>query len=116
MSPATVCRPGLSLCSFSRSIDTSEAKKVPGFVCFLTEEDIPHSNVTGLCNDETVFAKDKVYLYLDLSSEITRINVMDLICAHGSKFLIMHILWPSCNWSVFRVIHEGTEYAIWLFN
>lgn len=62
MSPATVCPPGLSLCSFSRSIDTSEAKKVPGFVCFLTEEDIPHSNVTGLCNDETVFAKDKVYL------------------------------------------------------
>ncbi|KAM7325082.1 xanthine dehydrogenase/oxidase [Alexandromys fortis] len=42
------------------SIDTSEAKKVPGFVCFLTEEDIPHSNVTGLFNDETVFAKDKV--------------------------------------------------------
>ncbi|XP_055483476.1 xanthine dehydrogenase/oxidase [Psammomys obesus] len=42
------------------SIDASEAKKVPGFVCFLTAEDIPNSNVTGLLNDETVFAKDKV--------------------------------------------------------
>lgn len=62
---------------------------MPGFVCFLTEEDIPHSNVTGLFNDETVFAKDKVYLGL---SEITGINVMNLICAHSSKSLIMHIL------------------------
>nr|XP_021506880.1 xanthine dehydrogenase/oxidase isoform X2 [Meriones unguiculatus] len=42
------------------SVDASEAKKVPGFVCFLTAEDIPNSNVTGLLNDETVFAKDKV--------------------------------------------------------
>ncbi|ERE67785.1 xanthine dehydrogenase/oxidase-like protein [Cricetulus griseus] len=42
------------------SIDTSEAKKVPGFVCFLTKEDIPSSNETGIFNDETVFATDKV--------------------------------------------------------
>ncbi|XP_021073324.1 xanthine dehydrogenase/oxidase [Mus pahari] len=42
------------------SIDTSEAKKVPGFVCFLTSEDIPGSNMTGIFNDETVFAKDEV--------------------------------------------------------
>lgn len=42
------------------SIDTSEAKKVPGFVCFLTSEDIPNSNETGIFNDETVFAKDEV--------------------------------------------------------
>uniref|UniRef100_A0A8C5P1W4 Xanthine dehydrogenase/oxidase n=1 Tax=Jaculus jaculus TaxID=51337 RepID=A0A8C5P1W4_JACJA len=42
------------------SIDTSEAKKVPGFVCFLSADDIPGSNVTGICSDETVFAKDKV--------------------------------------------------------
>lgn len=42
------------------SIDTSEAKKVPGFVCFLTAEDVPNSNATGLFNDETVFAKDEV--------------------------------------------------------
>ncbi|XP_004627432.1 xanthine dehydrogenase/oxidase [Octodon degus] len=42
------------------SIDTSEAQKVPGFVCFLSAGDIPGSNVTGVFNDETVFAKDEV--------------------------------------------------------
>lgn len=47
---------------FCRSIDTSEAQKVPGFVCFLSAEDIPGSNVTGLFDDETVFAKDEVCL------------------------------------------------------
>ncbi|XP_006901194.1 PREDICTED: xanthine dehydrogenase/oxidase [Elephantulus edwardii] len=43
-----------------KSIDTSEAQKVPGFVCFLSADDVPGSNVTGLLNDETVFATDKV--------------------------------------------------------
>ncbi|XP_004451136.2 xanthine dehydrogenase/oxidase isoform X2 [Dasypus novemcinctus] len=43
-----------------KSIDTSEAQKVPGFVCFLSADDIPGSNITGLFGDETVFAKDKV--------------------------------------------------------
>ncbi|KAM6179213.1 xanthine dehydrogenase/oxidase [Erethizon dorsatum] len=42
------------------SIDTSEAQKVPGFVCFLSADDIPGSNITGVFNDETVFAKDEV--------------------------------------------------------
>lgn len=35
---------------------------MPGFVCFLSADDIPGSNETGLFNDETVFAKDKVHL------------------------------------------------------
>ncbi|XP_019522839.1 PREDICTED: xanthine dehydrogenase/oxidase [Hipposideros armiger] len=43
-----------------KSIDTSEAQKVPGFVCFISADDVPGSNETGLSNDETVFAKDKV--------------------------------------------------------
>ncbi|EPY82416.1 xanthine dehydrogenase/oxidase [Camelus ferus] len=43
-----------------KSLDISEAQKVPGFVCFLSADDIPGSNKTGLFNDETVFAKDKV--------------------------------------------------------
>ncbi|OWK10790.1 XDH [Cervus elaphus hippelaphus] len=43
-----------------KSIDVSEAQKVPGFVRFLSADDIPGSNETGLFNDETVFAKDKV--------------------------------------------------------
>ncbi|XP_061287995.1 xanthine dehydrogenase/oxidase isoform X2 [Bos javanicus] len=43
-----------------KSIDVSEAQKVPGFVCFLSADDIPGSNETGLFNDETVFAKDTV--------------------------------------------------------
>lgn len=45
-----------------RSIDISEAQKVPGFVCFISADDIPGSNTTGLGNDETIFAKDKVWL------------------------------------------------------
>ncbi|XP_070092658.1 xanthine dehydrogenase/oxidase isoform X10 [Equus caballus] len=43
-----------------KSIDTSEAQKVPGFVCFLSADDIPGSNKTGFFNDETVFANDEV--------------------------------------------------------
>ncbi|XP_070285048.1 xanthine dehydrogenase/oxidase isoform X1 [Myotis yumanensis] len=43
-----------------KSIDISEAQKVPGFVCFVSADDIPGSNTTGLGDDETVFAKDKV--------------------------------------------------------
>lgn len=43
-----------------KSIDISEAQKVPGFVCFISADDIPGSNETGLFNDETVFAKDEV--------------------------------------------------------
>ncbi|XP_071457326.1 xanthine dehydrogenase/oxidase [Marmota flaviventris] len=43
-----------------KSIDTSAAKKVPGFVCFLSAADIPGSNTTGLFNDETVFAESEV--------------------------------------------------------
>uniref|UniRef100_A0A6I8NRI9 Xanthine dehydrogenase/oxidase n=1 Tax=Ornithorhynchus anatinus TaxID=9258 RepID=A0A6I8NRI9_ORNAN len=43
-----------------KSIDASEAQKVPGFVHFLSAADIPGSNVTGLENDETVFADGEV--------------------------------------------------------
>ncbi|XP_036190852.1 xanthine dehydrogenase/oxidase isoform X4 [Myotis myotis] len=43
-----------------KSIDISEAQKVPGFVCFVSADDIPGSNTTGLGDDETIFAKDKV--------------------------------------------------------
>lgn len=43
-----------------KSIDISEAQKVPGFVCFISADDIPGSNKTGIGNDETIFAKDKV--------------------------------------------------------
>lgn len=43
-----------------KSIDISEAQKVPGFVCFISADDVPESNKTGIFNDETVFAKDKV--------------------------------------------------------
>uniref|UniRef100_A0A452RIE2 Xanthine dehydrogenase n=1 Tax=Ursus americanus TaxID=9643 RepID=A0A452RIE2_URSAM len=42
------------------SIDISEAQTVPGFVCFISAEDVPGSNKTGILNDETVFAKDEV--------------------------------------------------------
>uniref|UniRef100_A0A452RIH4 xanthine dehydrogenase n=1 Tax=Ursus americanus TaxID=9643 RepID=A0A452RIH4_URSAM len=36
------------------SIDISEAQTVPGFVCFISAEDVPGSNKTGILNDETV--------------------------------------------------------------
>ncbi|XP_074845961.1 xanthine dehydrogenase/oxidase isoform X2 [Carettochelys insculpta] len=42
------------------SIDTEEAENVPGFVCFVSATDIPGSNVTGIANDETVFADNIV--------------------------------------------------------
>uniref|UniRef100_A0A667FXE4 FAD-binding PCMH-type domain-containing protein n=1 Tax=Lynx canadensis TaxID=61383 RepID=A0A667FXE4_LYNCA len=31
-----------------KSIDTSEAQKVPGFVCFISADDVPGSNITGI--------------------------------------------------------------------
>ncbi|XP_038627933.1 xanthine dehydrogenase/oxidase-like [Tachyglossus aculeatus] len=43
-----------------KSIDASEAQKIPGFVHFLSAADVPGSNITGLENDETVFADDEV--------------------------------------------------------
>ncbi|XP_037384165.1 xanthine dehydrogenase/oxidase isoform X1 [Talpa occidentalis] len=43
-----------------KSIDLSEAKKVPGFECFLSADDIPGSRKTGICGDESVFEKDEV--------------------------------------------------------
>ncbi|XP_038627943.1 xanthine dehydrogenase/oxidase-like [Tachyglossus aculeatus] len=43
-----------------KSVDISEAQKVPGFVLFLSAADVPGSNITGLDNDETVFADDEV--------------------------------------------------------
>ncbi|XP_061480984.1 xanthine dehydrogenase/oxidase [Rhineura floridana] len=42
------------------SIDTTEAQSIPGFVCFVSTKDVPGSNITGIANDETVFAKDTV--------------------------------------------------------
>ncbi|KAM9382681.1 xanthine dehydrogenase/oxidase isoform 3-T3 [Phaethornis superciliosus] len=42
------------------SIDASEAHSVPGFVCFVSAKDVPGSNITGIANDETVFAEDVV--------------------------------------------------------
>lgn len=33
---------------------------MPGFVCFVSADDIPGSNATGIGNDEAVFAKDTV--------------------------------------------------------
>ncbi|XP_025071860.1 xanthine dehydrogenase/oxidase isoform X3 [Alligator sinensis] len=42
------------------SVDTTETQSVPGFVYFISAKDIPGSNVTGIANDETVFADDTV--------------------------------------------------------
>ncbi|XP_071996090.1 xanthine dehydrogenase/oxidase isoform X3 [Engystomops pustulosus] len=42
------------------SIDKSGAEAVPGFIRFLSAKDIPGSNVTGIRNDEQVFAEDTV--------------------------------------------------------
>ncbi|XP_039197687.1 xanthine dehydrogenase/oxidase [Crotalus tigris] len=42
------------------SIDTTEAQNVPGFVCFVSDQDIPGSNISGIFNDETIFAKHLV--------------------------------------------------------
>uniref|UniRef100_A0A8C3L2Z9 Xanthine dehydrogenase/oxidase n=1 Tax=Chrysolophus pictus TaxID=9089 RepID=A0A8C3L2Z9_CHRPC len=50
----------LLLLSFYSSVDASEAQSVPGFVCFVSAKDVPGSNITGIANDETVFAEDVV--------------------------------------------------------
>ncbi|XP_075719550.1 xanthine dehydrogenase/oxidase [Rhinoderma darwinii] len=42
------------------SINKSGAEVTPGFVCFLSAEDIPGSNVTGVRNDEQIFAAETV--------------------------------------------------------
>nr|XP_060610128.1 xanthine dehydrogenase/oxidase [Anolis sagrei ordinatus] len=42
------------------SVDTTETQNVPGFFCFISEKDVPGSNITGIANDETIFAKDTV--------------------------------------------------------
>ncbi|XP_070590412.1 xanthine dehydrogenase/oxidase [Erythrolamprus reginae] len=42
------------------SIDTTEAQNVPGFKRFVSAQDVPGSNISGICNDETIFAKDIV--------------------------------------------------------
>uniref|UniRef100_A0A672V7A7 Xanthine dehydrogenase/oxidase n=1 Tax=Strigops habroptila TaxID=2489341 RepID=A0A672V7A7_STRHB len=42
------------------SVDASEAQSVPGFACFVSAKDVPGSNITGIANDETVFAEDVV--------------------------------------------------------
>ncbi|XP_053917784.1 xanthine dehydrogenase/oxidase isoform X2 [Cuculus canorus] len=42
------------------SVDASEALSIPGFVCFVSAKDVPGSNITGIANDETVFAEDVV--------------------------------------------------------
>nr|XP_056708333.1 xanthine dehydrogenase/oxidase [Euleptes europaea] len=42
------------------SVDTAEAQKVPGFVRFVSAKDVPGSNVTGMKDDEKVFAETTV--------------------------------------------------------
>uniref|UniRef100_A0A6J0V358 Xanthine dehydrogenase/oxidase n=1 Tax=Pogona vitticeps TaxID=103695 RepID=A0A6J0V358_9SAUR len=42
------------------SIDSTEAQNVPGFLCFVSAKDIPGSNITGIANDELIFAEDTV--------------------------------------------------------
>ncbi|KAM4693535.1 xanthine dehydrogenase/oxidase isoform 2-T2 [Discoglossus pictus] len=42
------------------SIDTTKAQLTPGIVCFVFAKDIPGSNLTGIGNDETIFADDLV--------------------------------------------------------
>lgn len=37
---------------------------MPGFVCFLSAKDVPGSNVTGIANDEQIFAEDTVSRFI----------------------------------------------------
>lgn len=42
-------------------MDVSEAERSPGVVSFLFADDIPGSNITGMRQDETVFADSQVF-------------------------------------------------------
>ncbi|XP_053568605.1 xanthine dehydrogenase/oxidase [Bombina bombina] len=42
------------------SIDTTEAQLTKGLVCFVFAKDVPGSNISGIGNDETIFAEDVV--------------------------------------------------------
>ncbi|XP_029448890.1 xanthine dehydrogenase/oxidase isoform X2 [Rhinatrema bivittatum] len=42
------------------SVDTTEAQRVPGFECFVSAQEVPGNNVTGILHDETVFAESLV--------------------------------------------------------
>uniref|UniRef100_A0A8C3L6Y1 Xanthine dehydrogenase/oxidase n=1 Tax=Chrysolophus pictus TaxID=9089 RepID=A0A8C3L6Y1_CHRPC len=53
------CHKHISIVTIT-SADASEAQSVPGFVCFVSAKDVPGSNITGIANDETVFAEDVV--------------------------------------------------------
>nr|XP_048699341.1 xanthine dehydrogenase/oxidase isoform X3 [Caretta caretta] len=60
MAPTTVLAEKTCQDLIGSSIDTTEAQSVPGFVCFISAKDIPGSNVTGVANDELVFADNTV--------------------------------------------------------
>lgn len=58
--------PDLACLLLYRSIDKSGVEAAPGFVCFLSAEDISGSNVTGVRQDEQIFAEDTVSAIIDL--------------------------------------------------
>ncbi|KAG8147697.1 hypothetical protein E2320_022476 [Naja naja] len=73
------------------SIDTTEAQNVPGFVCFVSDQDVPGSNTSGICNDETIFAKDIVRNYC-FSSTNCPINLKDTKMEQSSHLHYSSIL------------------------
>ena len=42
-------------------VDTSAALALPGVVGYVDHSDVPGSNITGIGEDELIFAKDEVY-------------------------------------------------------
>lgn len=89
---------------------------MPGFVCFVSADDIPGSNKTGLFNDETIFAKDKVCPELlkiwSYWNEYLSFNLCSLLPVPNSeKTVHLHTLWPSSSGSTFRTIRKGIHYG-----
>ena len=56
-------KPGLNVFSFCRSVDPSEALRMPGVRTYIGADDVPGSNRTGaVIYDEELFATEKVML------------------------------------------------------
>lgn len=102
--------PTVLLFPFS-SIDTTETQNVPGFVCFVSDQDVPGSNISGICNDETIFAKDIVCNYC-FSSTNCSLNLKDTKIEQSSHLHYSSMITPP--WFIPRCVLYILYSSIWL--
>ena len=52
------------------NVDTQEARKEAGFVAYIDHNDVTGSNITGVGNDDLVFADKMVSFYISLIKRV----------------------------------------------